>query len=150
MEDLGEWDHSVWYRGRMHTINQSGWVAHKFTRPDEIWGKISVERATEWWVQVDVPSQKLSGWIVNPKARGMDYDGMDANATIENRITDIEKLIAGGDYLVANDLLIPIVEELDRIKDNLEPVIGMKEVPEKWKRSFGKFMEMIDKKQSYQ
>ena len=75
MEEFGEGEHSIWFQGRIYII-RAGWITANSWMPDEfVWGKMTVERITDWWVRIRVPSSGISGWIVNPRADGNDRFG---------------------------------------------------------------------------
>jgi hypothetical protein len=74
LEYLGEGFHRVWYKGKLYEIALG---SDHLQDSDIPYGRIIAERRTNWWVNVRIkgPGKGLNGWIVDPKAKGMDRFG---------------------------------------------------------------------------
>ena len=72
---LGEGNCSVFYNGKLIEIPR-GWNPDRIGQIDkDDWGQLVQKRQSNWWVKVIVPKTKMSGWIINPEADGMDMFG---------------------------------------------------------------------------
>ncbi|MEI6260560.1 MAG: hypothetical protein WCR46_11715 [Deltaproteobacteria bacterium] len=72
---LGEGMCIVFYKGNTIEISE-GWNSETGSVADQNrWGQLVQKRLSDWWVKVYVPKNKMNGWIVNPKADGMDMFG---------------------------------------------------------------------------
>ena len=72
---LGEGMCIVFYKGNIIEISE-GWNSETGSIADQNrWGQLVQKRQSDWWVKVYVPKNKMNGWIVNPKADGMDMFG---------------------------------------------------------------------------
>ncbi len=74
-EYLGEGQHKVWHPQGICVLFQ-GWSLPKAPlSPSEAWGVLEQEGIQEWWVRIKVPQTGVKGWVLNPKAKGMDVFG---------------------------------------------------------------------------
>jgi len=64
LEPVGLDMHLMWYNGELYYLS-NGWNP-KLVSEDALWGTTLTERKTDWWVNVEIPTKKLTGWIVNP------------------------------------------------------------------------------------
>ena len=69
LESVGLGIHVVWYNGDLYYLN-NGWDS-KIVSGHALWGTLVTPRKMDWWVKIDIPEKNLSGWIANPKAKGM-------------------------------------------------------------------------------
>jgi hypothetical protein len=60
LEFIGSGMHALWYDGGLYYLS-NGWEP---MGEKPLWGKEMVRRETDWWVNVQVPQQSLTGWIV--------------------------------------------------------------------------------------
>lgn len=73
LEYFGEGFYKVWYKGEVFKIAEA-WIPENWNPiyRDKLWGNLLSDLEFEWWVKIEVPSRGITGWIMNPRAKGMD------------------------------------------------------------------------------
>lgn len=64
VENKGEGVYVMWYGGKLYYLDEA-WNPEVTSKAD-LWGQVVGKPKDNWWVEVIVPAENISGWIVNP------------------------------------------------------------------------------------